>query len=340
MLRVWLKHCEFSHTKCAIGDFHSYPLDGKCPLPLRVIDVGPSNGSTQPRLCFPDGLQGKWIALSHCWGNKLLQPPKTTRKNLRKHEKRIPLESLPRTFHDAVLVTRALEIRYLWIDSLCIVQDDAADVAEQLPRMGEIYRNASLTLLAGESTNCGDGLFFDVTALPHTLLRSARDSSSYDLLENSSTPNIQDNVGLSQEPQEDQNAVTTPVEVPFYRSGKVEGTFFATPIEESDPYGENRRQSFGGIPLFQRGWVTQEWAFSRRSILFLRDEIVWSCRESCENDQGTKLQLARPDVLDWYELIQEYSMKGLTYEGDRLRAVAGLAHSLRACRSDEYFAGH
>lgn len=88
-------------------------------LPRRVIDVG----GDQLRLFVPhDGTTGYWVALSHCWGQT--NTFKTTLKTLRSHEDGIEWEALPKTFKDAVLVTRAVGVRYLWIDSLCIIQDD------------------------------------------------------------------------------------------------------------------------------------------------------------------------------------------------------------------------
>lgn len=75
------------------------------------------------RLVVPEyGTRGHWIALSHCWGKTIAL--KTTPQTLWSHRCRIEWNSLPQTFKDAVLVTRALEVPYLWIDSLCIIQDD------------------------------------------------------------------------------------------------------------------------------------------------------------------------------------------------------------------------
>ena len=72
---------------------------------------------------------------------------------------------LPQTFRDAVAISRALSIRYLWIDSLCIVQDDQADWRSHVNKMAQIYNNAYLTLAAGNSKDDAGG-FFQQTALP------------------------------------------------------------------------------------------------------------------------------------------------------------------------------
>src|SRR5207248_2982479 len=71
----------------------------------------------------------------------------------------IPLSDLPPTFRDAIAVTRTLRVRYLWIDSLCIIQDDRDDWAKESPKMGLIYTNAILTIAASAARDSSCGLF-------------------------------------------------------------------------------------------------------------------------------------------------------------------------------------
>jgi hypothetical protein len=73
-------------------------------------------------------------------------------------------EELPRTVRDAITVTRSLEYGYLWVDSLCIIQDDKQDQDLQIGMMDEIYSNATLTIAAGS------GLRKSVELLHHVLL--------------------------------------------------------------------------------------------------------------------------------------------------------------------------
>lgn len=65
------------------------------------------------------------MTLSHCWG--LAKPLSTTIHNIQVRKKHISMGILPPTFRDAVVLTGALNIRYLWIDCLCIIQDDIGD---------------------------------------------------------------------------------------------------------------------------------------------------------------------------------------------------------------------
>lgn len=91
-----------------------------------------------------------WIALSHQWGDRNL-PVRlcTTTDNQNTHKEGMSLKQLPRTFADAVKATRKLKCRYLWIDSLCIVQEGRdADFEEQARRMEQVYSDAWCVLAA------------------------------------------------------------------------------------------------------------------------------------------------------------------------------------------------
>ncbi|KAH8654616.1 heterokaryon incompatibility, partial [Tricladium varicosporioides] len=87
-----------------------------------------------------------YLTLSHCWGggnNFKLQAG-----NLKHLKSEIPLDQLPRTFRDAMVITKVLGYRYLWIDSLCIIQDSEEDWAQEAGRMAQVYGNAILNLAA------------------------------------------------------------------------------------------------------------------------------------------------------------------------------------------------
>ncbi|KAF1989441.1 HET-domain-containing protein, partial [Aulographum hederae CBS 113979] len=99
----------------------------------------------------------EYACLSHCWGG--LQPIQTTRGNIESHKRGIDLAKLPLTFREAVLFTRRLGIRYLWIDSLCIIQDNILDWQEQSSNMCSVYGNSHLVLAATKAANPMDGCF-------------------------------------------------------------------------------------------------------------------------------------------------------------------------------------
>lgn len=108
---------------------------------------------THSRLVIPNGAYGKYVAFTYCWGSTSTSTPqlallRTERGNLQDHLVSIPMEKLPQTLQDAVLVMRKFGLQFLWIDSLCIVQDDLADWEEEAANMDAVYSNAYLTLAA------------------------------------------------------------------------------------------------------------------------------------------------------------------------------------------------
>jgi hypothetical protein len=94
--------------------------------------------------------------LSYCWVQNLLV--KLTCSTLQELEAELPLSLLPETIRDTVTVTRKLKVPYLWVDSLCIVQDDSDDKDEELGKMADIYQRAVLTISALGARQ-GEGLF-------------------------------------------------------------------------------------------------------------------------------------------------------------------------------------
>lgn len=179
-----IKKCFTSSQKC-----RSYTAT---KLPTRVIDVGPADGSKDPFLFVTErhlesnaGVTGgspdevgeldpvltleasmstmklkaeeeiKYTALSYCWGKS--QNFVTTIDNLEGMREKIPWEKLPLTIQDAILITRGLGIRYIWVDALCIIQDSPQDWRAESTKMAEIYGGSFLTISAalGDSVHHG-----------------------------------------------------------------------------------------------------------------------------------------------------------------------------------------
>jgi hypothetical protein len=102
-----------------------------------------------------------YIVLSHCWGNLTNKEKKqfcTTPKNYNNRVKEgFSYNDLPKTFQDAVRVTRELGKEYLWIDSLCIIQENKEDWKKEARRMEQVFASAYCTIAASSVTNCKDG---------------------------------------------------------------------------------------------------------------------------------------------------------------------------------------
>jgi len=144
----WLDQCRNNHSTCP---------SAQSVLPSRVINVGPPDGCSEPFLYESRHESALYITLSHCWGD--LPPLTTTTTTLAQRKQTILLEELPKTFQDAVIITRRFNVRYLWIDSLCILQDSASDWETHSSRMCSIYKNSLLTIAATHAPNSSVGCF-------------------------------------------------------------------------------------------------------------------------------------------------------------------------------------
>jgi hypothetical protein len=148
----WLDECSSRHKKCR-------STFGK-PLPTRVLQLSGSLKHPVVRLIETQNMKGaQYCALSHCWGPINKQPLRTISENYQHHRAEIPFEQLPISFRDTVTLARGLDINYVWIDSLCIIQDDENDWHSQAKVMGEVYRNAALVVAAAGAHDSSDGLF-------------------------------------------------------------------------------------------------------------------------------------------------------------------------------------
>lgn len=110
------------------------------------------------RLIEPVDESDRYAALSYCWGKG--NSFTLTTKNLSQLKTGVKPCSLPKTLRDAVQITQRLGLRYLWIDALCIAQDDRDDWAEQSAQMADIYGQAHITLAAQDTADVDEGCIF------------------------------------------------------------------------------------------------------------------------------------------------------------------------------------
>lgn len=182
VVRNWLNECEQSEKHLAARCTTQFGNGQDPPLPTRIIDVGEEG--VNPRLIASASNQrGRYVALSHCWGGiQLIQTKRGDGSLVQYSGEGIPMSELPKTFHDAVIITRKLGMRYLWIDSLCIIQDDEQDWQRESGRMSTLYWNSTLTISATGAANSTRGCFLpeapgDAVALPPTF--SERGGQAY-----------------------------------------------------------------------------------------------------------------------------------------------------------------
>ena len=115
-------------------------------LPAKLIDVG-LDSNQSPRLVDTAGQTVTYVALSYCWGPRTSSETQLTISNMSRLERGIESAEIPRCVLDAINFTRNLGVRYIWIDSLCIVQDDHEGLGKTLKRIAAIYHSAVATIV-------------------------------------------------------------------------------------------------------------------------------------------------------------------------------------------------
>lgn len=288
------------------------------PLPSRVLDVSLRNAENSIRLVITTNQRERYVCLSHCWGEGA-SVTKTTRQNLKAHTKGIAIDKLPKTFQDAVDITRRLGIDYLRIDSLCIIQNSEGDWEKEASRMADIYEGAYLTVAATSSMNSLEGCY---RSYPSPIREKG-------FLYTTKT-------GLS----------STVYCRPVYRHF---GLDVAVP---------NSDETFDDFPLLDRGWVFQERFLSPRVLHYCNAELVFECRNGarCQcnherSDHGFKGDLMRlfaegpgleafQRTKGWWAVVSRYSRLKLTYDKDILTALSGISRRVGAKQpTDDYVAG-
>jgi hypothetical protein len=179
LLRYWLQTCEKHHRECnPLSRFWPTRLlfvGHPDPTRLQLRELGLAEKLEEKLNKFKENLinfaegetkfivmrdRGGYIALSHCWGAPTAEEKRqfcTTRENHKRRLKGFSIECLPKTFQDAIRVTRELGKHFLWIDSLCIIQDDIKDWGIEARRMEEIYSSAYCTIAASSARGWSEG---------------------------------------------------------------------------------------------------------------------------------------------------------------------------------------
>jgi hypothetical protein len=148
MASQWLKVCQESHQECNKNHERT--------TPTRLVSTDLNN----TRLVLRNELEGsfRYATLSHCWGKSKFAL--LSKSNLDTFREKIPKEALSQTFKDAITVARELELPYIWIDSLCIVQDDNDDWLQEAASMSSVYGGSSLNIAASGASDGTNGCFF------------------------------------------------------------------------------------------------------------------------------------------------------------------------------------
>lgn len=310
-------------------------MDEIQPLPTRAVEVGQNNDYI--KLVSTAGKKGVYIALSHRWGTR--KKLRTLKENFAKHLVKINVEDLSQTFKEAIEVTRDLGAQYLWIGSLCIIQDDRNDWLFEATQMGKIFEQAYCTISAvdaiDDDTGMDRGLFLPREEDPLT-------------------------VRLNCAPQKD------PVQPERFRAKDGQPycwkyAYYSNPEETDDSDCENLPKQHRLIAKPRllgsqceimrskwnwRGWILQERILSRRIIYFSKTKLSWDCLATSGEEESLGIAAPAPrgtnfksDIQSWQSLTEDYTKCSLSFDFDKLTAISGLAERLGKRSNRYYFAG-
>lgn len=300
--------------------------------PARVIEVRPvgrSAGDDSVRLVRTQDVARqeepfRFAALSYCWGKP--QPGEsesllTKKANLDDHLVAISRGSLPQTLQDAIMVAEKLDIPYIWIDALCIVQDDGEDWVREAAKMTGIYLGSVLTIAVSSSASGSEGSF---------------------------NQNSEPTVGST-----DFRKLWQTVEATL-ADGRVSRLHFSRNGDIHDDLNTYQGQVLGG-PLATRAWTLQEHVLPQRTLYYTSKQLVWNCphclitEDNFPQPQHQDLYPIMdydfplgPDSMDelWYRgIVEQYSTRQLTFGKDKLVALSGLARATYLNRRVPYIAG-
>ncbi|KAH9889087.1 heterokaryon incompatibility protein-domain-containing protein [Cubamyces lactineus] len=327
MAKSLIADCVQNHERCQVFS----DLDESTTLPTRLVDC---TDPLRPRLIETKDWDShaRYIALSYVWGQD--QPHRTTQRNLTSYLKAIDLSLLPQTIRDAVNVTHALGIQFLWLDSLCIIQDSLEDKHRELAKMRDVYLRAFLTIDAANASSVSQGFLHDGLPL---------DGSE-------AVPLIC--------PRRSAEEVLQVGSVYVANGGHNNRNI--------NPWAPPRPSYYGHTAY--RAWCLQEVLLSRRCLLFTHMHLQFRCHSTTSHVGGphgrfhdndgdlpahppvtifkpptSPILFGSRDWMDvhhsWHKVVEDYMRRRLSYPSDRLLACAGLAELFGRTLRCEYLAG-
>jgi hypothetical protein len=308
--RLWLDDCVNNHATC-----NAYK-GRKLRLPTRLIDVG--DALSEPHLVELDPTsEADYVTLSYCWGPSWNL--RTTKDNLDAHKTGIPMHTLSPTLRHAVLLTRHLGFRYLWADSLCIVQDSRDDWDVESIRMADIYQNSVFTIAVPRARSTLEGILPDVSErqLP---LRIAIDGLQ--------TPLFVDAVPLDWSTCVEEDALSDRAWVLQERVLSCRTVFFGSQQMFWECKTRRASQHQYSNLVGEADLIPVESAYNKVPPPTAADLVALHALNS---DQ-------KRDYITWYNTISVYSTKSLTVAADKLPALAGIARTFGGV-NDIYVSG-
>ncbi|KAK0720563.1 heterokaryon incompatibility protein-domain-containing protein [Lasiosphaeris hirsuta] len=314
----WLEDCLSKHDGCKTvnGGF----------MPSRVLDLRLAD-EYKLILVPTSRLQrsAAYACLSYCWGSDLDGVATTVKANVQAHQLGISLMTLPRTIRDAVMVAQKLAIRYLWVDALCIIQDDGDDWARESARMCDIYSNSKITIAAHRATSCKDGFLGEQIQGQPSWQREFKTKFGKKY-PNASSRNML--LRLGHPPMGSPSPLDT-------RGWALQECILPRRVvhyTDEELIWECNTRHFcecGHVEGPQDGGETRK--------------VKTQIRKSGGIRGGNPNPISDPTIEGWMQLVERYTERRLTYSSDRLVAVVGLAQMVQASSTgtmdSEYLAG-
>jgi hypothetical protein len=277
-----MKICQTTYRGC-----HKSPEPG---LPTRLVDLGKDdNDIVRPHITEP-GDVGPYVALIYCWSGQ--QNLTTTVANLDDRLGGIDWHQIPQIMRDATNLTRRLGVRYIWIDALCIIQNDPKDWNKEAQRMTDVYKGTHLVI---SGTRAGD--------VSKTLFGPRKGSrAKYNTLAPASFK----------------------VDILDVHSRGATSSVHVRECLPHEMFKETRAQDFKRHPLLARVWALQERLLATRTVHFTSNEVIWECEETfwceCDNGElGNEKSLLRQALDDsegafekWKGIVEGYTRRALT----------------------------
>lgn len=309
----WVTDCEKHHNKCRTA------RSGFVPTRLVEIDIGKYPNL---RLVLGEDLavDAKYVTLSHCWGKSM--PTRLLKDNLASMLDSIPTHSLSKTFQEAIQVASKLGIRYIWIDSLCIIQDDLMDWQINSAVMDQVYAHSSCNISATASEEGSQGLYRDRNSLPMHHLKFDTNINGeqvqYYLWDENTWEKSVDNAPLNQRAWVCQERFLSPCNLHFASDQLF---WECREFSACELFPKGFPAGLGDPPRLSKKWISQSIVLSNIDIAASDDEI-----QTAYNN--------------WNLIITMYTSLRLTFERDKLVGLSGLASTWSRVLKDEYIAGH
>ncbi|ESZ96629.1 hypothetical protein SBOR_2996 [Sclerotinia borealis F-4128] len=253
------------------------------------------------------GPRDRYGTLSHRWG--LIHLIMTTKSTIECHKRGIKLDELPKTFKDTISIFRSLHIRYVWIDSLCIVQDDVQDWQRESAQMAAVYSNSYLNIAVTAAADSNEGCFY---------LRTVKHGTS----------------------------AAEPRSIPIV--GTIHQRYNTGNTQDSASSDTEAMPLLSRAWVFQERQLAPRTVHFHPSELIMECNSAFRCEcADLENVHDmSRYNLAGLSSVDisnvhnrWFYLVQEYSTLNLTRSSGRLVALMGVAKTFHDRLSCQYVAG-